>query len=392
MRRNRWLIGAFCGVLAVGGAAVPTLLMIPGSHASAPPPPDMVQYVQAKQSGYLSWVPGSGVGGFNQTLSGGGGGCSSPTVANAVLQFNAAFYNTSTVYAGSSVPASAGAYQGRTGVCAIPQDWSIDYGEGLIFDVGPNAVVSGRLFSEASIVLQRQDKTATPSDTVNLVLRRGGTKVVTLPFVINGPAGSTVTADTGLGTYTFDEVEIQDTAPTDSISVVGPTNTFTMQSQLCAGSQIFAAVNPNDDPSLQKVNITATGSGCKQYSAFTATGATGAVKTINFAAQGGAPTEMFSALFDWGDVPYCTPPNGGVISPPAPRVCPATLISFDGGVTRVPETFCPGGANPPNTPAWCAVDVKYSFDPIPNTNPQQYWTHIVEDWSGKGPDPAGYCC
>jgi hypothetical protein len=400
MRKNRWLIGAFCGVLAVAGAAVPLLLTASSSHASTPAPPDTVQYVQSKQTSQEQFNAGGdpkAAGSFTQPLTGGGGGCSAPTVNNPVLAFGASFYPSG--YGAPSQPGSVGAYQGRTGVCAVAPDWAVNNLEGLIFEVGPNAAVAGRDFARAQIVLEREDK-GSEMLMGNVVLRLKNaqgieTQVASYGFQIGTGSGTQTVADTqALAAPAmapiFDEVEIQNTDTNGGLlSVVGPTNTFTMESQLCAGSQVFANVNPGDDPNLSKVNIIASGSGCKPYSAFTATGATGTSKIIDFAAQGGSAGEMFTAVFDWGDVAYCTPPaSGATTSPPAPRTCPPTLISFDNGLTRQPETFCPGGANPPNTPPWCAVDVKYSFDNINGTN----YTHIVEDWSGKGPDPRGYCC
>jgi hypothetical protein len=59
-------------------------------------------------------------------------------------------------------------------------------------------------------------------------------------------------------------------------------------------------------------------------------------------------------------------------------------MSFDGGKSYVPETFCDQNA-PPASPAWCTWDVEYTYVTVSGV----LKTHIVEKLVGHG-DPVGY--
>jgi hypothetical protein len=351
------------------------LVLAPGSRAATTQ--DQITYNEVKGGAYLAYAPASGSG-FNQSISAGGGGCSSPTIAGSpILQFSAAYYPNGYGSPQTAQAASAGAYQGRTGVCAVPQDWSIEVGEGLIFSIGPNQVTTGRLFSRAQIALQRQDKStsADPPATGNLVLRLGGKTVGTVPFAISGPNGTAILADTGMIATGFDQVEIQvDTPSTASVSVVGPTSTFTLFNQLCSGNIQTSASSGSDQVNASITYV--SGATCKTYTNFSATDS--GSKSVTFAGAS-APGVALTAHFDWGSFPFCAPPSGA--GPAGTPPCPPTKVSFDGGLTFQPETMCVA-ANPPLTPAWCTTGVQYKNVTIGGTT----YTQISEDWSGFG-DP-----
>ena len=129
------------------------------------------------------------------------------------------------------------------GVCRLPQTWSIEVNEALIFAPGSNTLTVGRLFTRAQIQLQREDKPTSipgPPTTGELVERLGSTIVGTTNYSISGGAGGTpITADTGTVAGGFDSVEIHVlTQSTGSVSVVGPTSTFTLAGQVCPGESI----------------------------------------------------------------------------------------------------------------------------------------------------------
>ena len=83
-----------------------------------------------------------------------------------MLAFSAKYYASG--YAGPSTDAIVGAYNQRTGVCAVGQAWAIEPKEGVRFALGSNPAVSGRLIARAEVALQRNDKTGA-SATAQLV-------------------------------------------------------------------------------------------------------------------------------------------------------------------------------------------------------------------------------
>src|SRR4029077_11157639 len=143
-------------------------------------------------------------------------------------------------YANGSTTVPVGAYKSRTGVCSIPQAWSVEVNEGLICSVGANPLVTGRQWSRAELVLQRQDKstTAPPPVTVQILQRLGSTVVNTQTTTISGPDGTKSTFNTGAG-CSFDQIEVRVLTPAaGTISVVGPTSTFYFGPKICPGETI----------------------------------------------------------------------------------------------------------------------------------------------------------
>ncbi len=227
-RRTRWLTGILSVLLSGAGIAVPAVEIgvAAPSVASATQQSEIFYYQQKGGGG--SYIEYSGADGtiLTQKLSSGGGGCSSPTVSSPVLAFSASYYPSG--YSLPPTPASVGAYNLRTGVCAIAPDWQIQPNEGLIFSVGDNPLTVSQVFSQASIPLEREDKTAGPLSGT-LVFRLKDTSgveqvVATQTFTVGSGVGTVAVAQSGIVPSGFDQVEIQVDSPSSgAVSVVGPT-------------------------------------------------------------------------------------------------------------------------------------------------------------------------
>jgi hypothetical protein len=382
--RKVWIAAASSAVVAAGSVAV----FVPGASTSAsstPPAPDKVVYVQ--QSGnnktYLQYVPGDGSKATTQAVTG-GGGCATPDVKGSpVLLFGARVYPNG--YGGAANSAIVGAYNQRTGVCALGQAWAIEPTEGLTFSVGSNSLTAGRLLASASLALQRNDKTA-GSASAQLVMRRNGVVVATKAVTVPAPSGALVQADTGI-TSGFDQLEVQLLSPAaGSISVSGASNstsTFTFANQLCV-SQTIQATSTGGTTSSGEVSASITyetnvdAPVCKPYTDFSASSTASTLfgKLVNFST---APTTgaRLSAHIDWGDFPYCRP-DAAVSGVPT---CPTTYIDLGDGNGEQPQAYC-DTANPPATPAWCTTNRQYIYERVAGV----LETRIIEDWSGFG-DP-----
>jgi hypothetical protein len=371
--RHVVVLGAITSLIATG------LWVQLGGATTTSTSPDTIQYVQTTGSNgtYIKYVPGDGSKATTQSVTS-GGGCATPTPKGApILGFSANYYPSG--YTGDTVtPAVVGAYKARTGVCQIPQAWSIEVNEALDFSVGSNSLVAGRLFSRAQIQLQRQDKSvsADPPVTGQLVEFLGTTVVGTDDFSIPGPSGTAITADTGTVVVGFDKVEIRVLTPAaGSISVVGPTSTFTLAGEICPGQSITTSSG----------DVTATltfvsGSSCKTYTNFSASSTD---KSVTFLASQLAGAHM-TADFDWGYFPYCRADGVTDTVPP----CPPTQVDFGDGVFHT-ETYCaaadpnPGTAPQWTPPPWCATSrhVDYVLDP---GGSGATVAHITETWDGLG--------
>ena len=374
LRRHALIFGTITSLIATG-----LWVQLEGAAATSTNP-DTIQYVQNNGSNgtYIKYVPGDGSAPTNQSVTG-GGGCSTPTVHGPpVLRFSAKYYPNG--YNAASVGATVGAFNTRTGVCRIPQTWSIEVNEALIFAPGSNTLTVGRLFTRAQIQLQREDKPTSipgPSTTGQLVERLGSTVVGTTNYSISGGAGGTpITADTGTVAGGFDSVEIRVNNPsTGSVSVVGPTSTFTLAGQVCPGESITT----NSDDVTATLTFVA-GSSCKSYTGFSASSED---KSVTFLSQQLAGAHM-TANFDWGYFPYCRADGVPDTVPP----CPPTQVDFGDGVFHT-ETYCAAvdpnaQTSPPyNPPPWCATSrhVEYVLDP---GGSGATVAHITETWDGLG--------
>jgi hypothetical protein len=377
--RNRGL----AAVVALALVAGATTWLRLDNGAAATTTLDKIIYSQqnGKNGEYLQYVPGDGSRVTTQPVTG-AGGCATPNTTNPVLAFSAKYYGSG--YGGPSTAAIVGAYNNRTGVCQIPQAWSIEVNEGLVFAPGStNALTAGRAFSRAQLQLEREDKSTAsdPPAVVNIVLRLGSTVVATQSYNLQGPNGTQTATDTGTS-YLFDSLEIQVLSPAaGSISVVGPTSTFTLANQLCVGQSISQT---STDGTATSGQVTATfnyvgnsvNSGqCKAYGTFAATttdpnSPTGKLVTLIAANATGA---HLTATFDWGLFPYCQP---GTSNPNVPT-CPPTLVDFGSGFQV--QTFC-AAANPPATAPWCTTSQKFEYVTVNGTT----FTHITETWDGLG--------
>jgi hypothetical protein len=342
--------------------------------------PDTIQYVQTTGNNgtYLKYVPGDGSKATTQSVTS-GGGCATPSPSGVpILGFRGNYYPNG--YTGTATTVPVGAYKSRTGVCSIPQAWSIEVNEGLVFSVGTNTLVAGRLFSRAQIQLQRQDKSTStdPPVTGKLIESLAGTPVGEQSFSIPGPNGGLpITGDTGNVAAGFDSVEIRVLTPAaGSISVVGPTSVFTLASKICPGDSITTTSN---DVSATLTFV--SGSACKTFTQFSASSTD---KSVTFLSQELAGAHM-TATFDWGYFPYCR--ADAVVEQNVPA-CPPTLVDFGDGVFHT-ETYCSAvdpnaeTAPPWTPPPWCttARHVDYVLDP---GGSGATVAHITETWDGLG--------
>jgi hypothetical protein len=373
--RHVVVLGAITALIATG------LWVQLGGATTTSTNPDTIQYVQTTGSSgtFIKYVPGDGSTPTNQSVTS-GGGCATPKPKGApILGFSAHYYQNG--YTGGTVTdAVVGAYKARTGVCQLPQAWSIEVKEGLDFSVGSNTLVAGRLFSRAQIQIEREDKyvVTDPPVTGQLVMSLAGNAVGSpVPFSV--PAANTttpITADTGTVVAGFDKVEVRVLTPaTGSISVVGPTSTFTLESTICPDHSITTSSN----------DVTATltvvdGSWCKSYALF---GADSTDKSVTFLSSQ-LPGAHMTAAFDWGYFPYC---RADGVSDTVPA-CPPTQVDFGDGVFHT-ETYCaaadpnPGTAPQWTPPPWCATTrhVDYVLDP---GGSGATVAHITETWDGYG--------
>src|ERR1019366_7460105 len=110
--------------------------------------------------------------------------------------------------------------------------WSVGPNEGLVFSIGQgNSLTKGRVFSQATIPLERVDSNR-GSLSGTLLLRRmtsgAEATVGTVPFTLakadgDDDADDIAVGNTGVFTAGFDQLEVQVNSPsTGAVSVVGP--------------------------------------------------------------------------------------------------------------------------------------------------------------------------
>jgi hypothetical protein len=404
---------AAVGLLAIGLSAA-AIVAVPGrSHpvvvhaaSTVSATQDVIQYVQTtgSQGTYFQFIPVSGKA-TSQAITSGGGGCSIPTPAgSAMLNFAGHVYTGTDAagnenYTGSPTTASVGAYKQRTGVCGVQstQDWSVDNvagsgAEALDFSIGSNALVVGRILSEASIDLQRSDKLTGAVD-VQLVESLNGNQVANQCFSLP-TSGTPVSVDssnttTGLpdaecGNQTtalttgFDTVELRVLTNGGSVSVVGPSSTFFLANQICSGTPINTT--STQDANYGQVNITVAlnqvngQNVCKSYTNFNATQTVsgGTVSKIAEFDSQQVNGYNFTVTVDWGYFNYCTPSgNDGTTA------CPVTQVALN-DQNYSDQTFC---SQATQADQLCTTQKNYTYVPDP-ANPAVTLTHITEVWSG----------
>ena len=396
--RRRRLLVAGIGVLALAlplassGGGVSSLLTAAPASATGP---DTVQYVQTTGSSgtYIQYVPGNGSKPTTESVTS-GGGCATPSPSGVpLLAFSASTYPDSTYTAGTQTPAIVGAYKQRTGVCSLGQAWAIDNvptgpqtgAEALDYTEGSNSLVAGRPFTRATLDLQRSDK-LTGSVSVELVESLKGSQVASQCYGL--PSTSTVQVDTNAPDNTvcpstgdpakssFDTIEIRVLTNGGSVSVVGPSSTFYLASQICGTQQI--QTTSSQDPIYGQVTFGVTLSEpstvCKSYAGFfsqqtVSPDGTSVSKLAAFNSFGSDGTHFVFTL-DWGNFPFCTP--DGLAGP----VCPPTKVSLAAdGSNAVPQTYC-AAATVGQLP--CTVSKTYAYVTVNGTT----YTHITETWDG----------
>ena len=382
MSTRKWRIGALCGVLAAFAFAVPIVMATRSATPSSASALDDIVFSQKKSGSYLQYQPGgasTGSGVITQSIATGSGGCSNPMIQGTpVLSFSAAYYTSGyPPVGGVANPPNAfpGLYNLRAGVGCdgnSGQAWAVEPGEDLIFHIGSSTATANRLFSSASIPVQNNDG-KNPSSG-QLVLSVNGSQVKVVPFTIATGAQSTVL--TGPVSTGFDQLEVEVPGSSGTVSVVGPTQaspdvpTFYLAGQICAGQTITTTATSSTYGTVTaSITSAVTNTACKTYTDFSATFGSGTSRSINFSATGSTPMK-FTAHFDWGDFPLCSPGPGTTPS----NECGYTTINGQ------PETFCNAASTA--TP-WCATNVDYRDDSSSTTN-------IVEDWSGLADSSWGH--
>ena len=232
-----------------------------GGAAGATSGPDKITYNQQTGSNgtYIQYVPGDGSKATKQSVTS-GGGCATPSPSGApILAFSANYYPNGYANA-SSTAAVVGAYKSRTGVCQIPQAWSIEVRtRASIFSVGSNSLVAGREFSRAPAATRarRQVDGSDPPVSVQLVLRTGSTVVGTQNVL--DPRSQRRDAARGRHRQRRSASLDRDPGacrrrPVPSRSSV-PTSTFTFANKICPGETI---TDTSTDGTASSGQVTAT--------------------------------------------------------------------------------------------------------------------------------------
>ena len=327
------------GIIAAAAVAVPISLTValPGTGPSVaspavPPPPDTIVYAEGKgaSSNFIQYTNNRTNPPTVTTQSvTSGGGCSSPTIHGTPLLNLAAYVYTYGTAKPNPPNASVGAYQGRTGVCGnnLPgsgqPNYAINNGsnsasgpaEALDFGIGSNNLVSGRAFSNALLNIVNASGPAAGTQ-VTLVETLNGAPVPSpdgasaSTQTCNIASGATIAADTsvpaggpcnGDPAGAFDDIEIQVTTPNASVSVTGPTSTFTLVQQQCAGDNPL----PDTGPIPATLNVSA---GCKSYTTFSSTQTNAAgQQEVDFNSLNAGGPILFTTTITWNPEPLCDP-------------------------------------------------------------------------------------
>jgi hypothetical protein len=376
------------GAIGIAAIATPISMSVlsgvanaPAASPSTPASSDTIVYGEGKgsSSNFIEYVPGDGSKPTTEAVTA-GGGCSSPSIHGVpLLNLTALLYSSASYAGGTTSPAIVGAFQGRTGVCAITPDWAINNGgtagaEALDFAVGSNSLVSSRIFSDAVMNVTAESGPSGPI-VVELVESDGGSQVATQTCTLSGPgvsigadtsapSGGPCTLSTGTAGSLFDTLEIRVLTVNAEVSIVGPTSTFTLANQICAGTQL---------PSTGNAAISATlelQSGCKSYSSFSATfdNSLGDTQTLSFDATS-AGSVPFTTTIKWAPQPDCQPDNSGPLNECAP-----TQVSYPGSGGFVNQTYCQTAtaAQP-----MCTTNKVYNYIVVNGVTE----TQITETWS-----------
>jgi hypothetical protein len=416
--RRRTVLVAVIGAVAV---AVPLTVfgvtgggsLLRAASASATGQ-DYIQYAQGSGSGtYVEYFPGNGSAPTKDTISSGGGGCSTPSLSppkggsGVLLTFPAYDYDTnyatrtSTTSNGKAV--AAGAYNQKTGVCGgNGQDYTIDnsggsgssVAEGLDFTVGNDPSVTGRDFSRAVLNLQQQSS-ATGTVIVELVetltgnpgatasqcyaVGPGGPRLVDTN--VTDPAASTPGCNTsGHPLLTgFDAIEIRMLTAGGGVSVVGPTSTFYLATKICgsgANGTTFGSTTNNG--TTINFSVTLPNGVCKTFTDFEA-----GQQTINGQPLNVATFDAFSSgavhytlTTDWGNQQECSA-DGSALADGTTTLCPKTQLSLD-DQTFTNETYC-GGATAADPV--CVIKKTYSYsttNSVTSTDIQETWDALFD--------------
>lgn len=410
--RGRWSgrrVRALAGLFAATLIAVPVALITHPSTSHATQTQDQILFVNKKSSAnFVEFKSASGTI-TDQSIGTGGGGCSAPvfggtpflSIAGASYYStttNAAAYPAGAYPSGSPSSAVIGFSSTNMGVACsnVPseQGATVEPGEDAIFTVGTNSVDAGRPFIRVQLALANADlKNPTSGELVESL---NGTVEGTTPFTIG--SGLNQLIDSGIVNTGFNQLEVrvdQNGAGTAGVSATWPSTkdplqtTFYFPGQLPPGGSATTQVTDPTTGKLLTETITNTGSTPKNFADFSAT-FTSSSRTINFSTLAGT-TDTFTAVFDWGDLPYCAPGPGapGVGEPSGnPPTTPSQTCGYPTfTINNSPQTvtFC---ASPPTTAnTWCVFDEHYVYENVSNPSPpptQIPATHLTESWYGLG--------
>jgi hypothetical protein len=148
-------------------------------------------------------------------------------------------------------------------------------------------------------------------------------------------------------------------------------------SQQVCGQQVISTQSTDGTVQSGQVSASLTFQGYQGASAppsvckgYTTLDASADNQTVTFSSQSLATAHM-TATITWAYDSFCTPDGSG-----GTTECPPTFVSFDGGVTFVPQTYCTSAQAAGIE--WCTTSRQYTFTPN--------GTQITETWDGYG-DP-----
>jgi hypothetical protein len=415
------LLGA--GVIGIAAIVTPLALTValpgvgsaPSSVAGAQAASDVIQFNQsAAGADSFQFVTANGVQSPLQAANI-SGNCATPTGGGAAILGVCGYVYPSVDYSGTPKQASLGTSGPATGVNGVSPAWTIDNktsgnktnSDAIDFTPGdPGTIGPNRMFTDAQIPVQRKDNGVAIHSSINVELAEYSSTVpTTAPSSANligkqdctltGGQGALLTVDpnscgvamsapagvpaTNGVPDTFATIEVRDLTNSTSISVVGPTATFDLATQICGGQSINTppASDTVDNPGGVYATLTLTGdsSQCKTYTSFTSV-MNNNLPTLSFNGLSTGAVQ-FTIQVTWPVEALCSPyadsatslaPGGttGVtdVLPPAPTPvvggavadqCPLHQFQFN-TTPFTDQGYCQTAVAPP--PAGTAVELQ----------------------------------
>ncbi len=217
----------------------------------------------------------------------------------------------------------------------------------------------------------------------------GSGNPVVLTIDATSTSGCTIDPSTGVVTFTAPTgtcvIDANQAGNSSYAQAPQVQQDVTVYAQEICGQQVISTTSDDGTAESGQVSATFTFAGynggtaptttCKGYTTFDASadspveGLTGN-QSVDFGAQSLATAHM-TATITWAVQSFCTPDGSGDTT-----ICPPTYVSFDGGQTWVPQTYC-SSAQAAGL-EWCTTGRSYAFTAD--------GTQITETWDGFG-DP-----